>query len=83
MRLEFWQTQSLRAFLSSLYLADGDDEAAEELWWENFRLRPSVDSYRRLLAETRSCDAAEAGERAIGELRAEVETGTDDAGVTR
>ncbi len=80
----FWQTQSLRAFLSSLYLADGDDEAAEELWWENFRLRPSVDSYRRLLAETRSCDAADAGERAIGELRAQAETGMDDAaGVTR
>jgi uncharacterized Zn finger protein len=68
----FWHAQALRAFLASLYVADGDDEAAEDLWWEDFRARPSVDSYRRLLAETRSCDPAESRERAIGELRARI-----------
>jgi hypothetical protein len=75
MGTRFWQTQPLREFLSSLYLADGDEEAAEHLWWEDFRARPSVDTYRRLVAETRSSDPSEVGEQAIGELRGQVESG--------
>ncbi len=79
----FWQTRQLREFLASLFVADGDDEAAEDLWWEEFRARPSVDSYRRLIAETRSCDPAEARERAIGELRTRTEAEDDVSRASR
>jgi len=72
-----WQTQPLREFLASLYVADGDDPAAEDLWWQGFRARPSVDSYRRLIAETSSSDPTEARDRATGELRACTEAEED------
>jgi hypothetical protein len=65
MGTRFWQTEPLREFLASLYAA-GDAEAAEQLWWEDFVARPTVRSYRRLIAETRSGDPAETQERAIG-----------------
>jgi hypothetical protein len=78
MGTRFWQTGLLREFLCSLCVADGDDQAAEELWWEDFGARPSVDSYRRLVAEARSCDPAETQDRAVGELRARTEA-EDDA----
>ncbi|MGO9559476.1 MAG: SWIM zinc finger family protein [Acidimicrobiales bacterium] len=75
----YWQTGTLREFLASLYVADGDDQAAEGLWWEEFRARPSVDSYRRLIAATRSLGPDETRDQAIGELRARTESADDDA----
>lgn len=69
----YWSTRELREFLASLYVADGVDDAAEEVWWDDFKARPSVESYRRLLAETRTCDPADVSHRAIKELRSQAE----------
>jgi hypothetical protein len=82
MGTRFWQTQPLREFLASLHIADGDDEAAEDLWWEDFKARPSVESYRRLIAASRSRDPAEAADRAIGELRARSEPADGGSGAS-
>jgi hypothetical protein len=77
MGTRFWQTEPLRQFLASLHVADGDEEAAEQLWWEDFLARPTLHSYRRLIGGTPSRDPAETQERAIAELRARVETAVD------
>jgi uncharacterized Zn finger protein len=73
----YWQAGGLREFLASLYAADGDDEAADALWWEDFRERPSVESYRRLIATVRSMEPAEARQSALGDLRAGTESESD------
>jgi hypothetical protein len=47
-----WQTPPLREFHAAQLRADGDNPAAEALWWEAFERHPSIDGYRKLLAES-------------------------------
>ena len=49
-----WQTPPLREFLAAQLRARGDVPAAEQLWWDAFQRHPSIDGYRKLLAETAS-----------------------------
>ena len=62
-----WQTPPLRDFLAQQLRARGDEADAEALWWEAFEQHPSLDGYRKLLAESADRDARR--EQAIGELR--------------
>ena len=75
----YWMTHALREFLASLYADDGDDEAAGQLWWDEFTDHPSVESYRRLVAEVRTADPADTGRRAVAALRARVALAEDDS----
>lgn len=72
-----WQTPPLREFLAAQLRAAGDDAAAEKLWWEAFERHPSLDSYRRLCAE--SSDAEARRGQAIGVLRARLASGDTGA----
>ncbi len=72
----YWQTTPLRQFLAAQLRAAGDDAGAEELWWEAFERHPSLDGYRKLLAE--SADEETRRDQAIGLLRARLDA--DDTG---
>lgn len=72
-----WQTPPLREFLAAQLRADGDDTGAEALWWEGFERHPSLDSYRKLLAE--SADPDSSRDQAIALLRARLDAGDTDA----
>lgn len=73
-----WQTPSLRHFLAVQLRRLGDDVAAEELWWDAFERHPSLDGYRKLLAE--SSDAGARRDQALGLLRARLDVGDTEAG---
>jgi uncharacterized Zn finger protein len=68
-----WQTPPLREFLAAQLRARGDDADAEALWWEAFEQHPSLDGYRKLLAESSNRNARR--DQAIGVLRARLEAG--------
>lgn len=69
-----WQTPRLREFLAAQLRAHQDTAAAEQLWWDAFERHPSLDGYRKLIAET-STDAAARQEQAIDALRHRIEAG--------
>ncbi|HEY3924177.1 MAG TPA: SWIM zinc finger family protein [Acidothermaceae bacterium] len=71
-----WQTPPLRQFLAAQLRSEGDDASAEALWWEAYAQLPSLDRYRKFLAESADADAAR--DRAIGVLRARLEAGDTD-----
>lgn len=52
-----WQTPPLRKFLAAQLRATGNNPAAESLWWEAFERHPSLDGYRKLLAESADVEA--------------------------
>ncbi len=65
-----WQTPPLREYLAGLLLGRGDAEGAVELFWIAFERHPSLDSYRRLLAEVDTTGMeGDWGRRAIEALR--------------
>ena len=66
---KLWPTHELTEFLATLLAAEGDREGADEVWWSDFAGRPSVESYRRLVAGTRGADPADVRERALALLR--------------
>lgn len=72
-----WQTPALREFLASQLRAAGDNPAAEALWWEAFERNPSLDAYRKLLAESADVEARQ--EQALGLLRQRLEAGDTHA----
>lgn len=72
-----WQTPPLRQFLTAQLRAAGDDARAEALWWEAFERHPSLDGYRKLLAECADGDACR--RQAIGLLRARLDAGDTEA----
>lgn len=75
-----WQTPPLREFLAALLRAGGDASGAEALWWEAFESHPSLDGYRKLLAETADVDRIK--RLAVDLLRDRLEAG-DTAARTR
>jgi hypothetical protein len=72
-----WQTPPLREFLASELRAGGDTAGVEALWWEAFAQQPSVDRYRKLLAE--SADVEAWREPAIDLLRERLDAGDAEA----
>ena len=69
-----WQARGLREYLAELMRGRGEDAAAVDLFWAAFRSDPSLESYRRLLAEAGE-ESGEAGgwsQRCVAELRAQV-----------
>lgn len=72
-----WQTPPLREFLTAQLRAGGDDASAEELWWDGFDAHPSIDGYRRLLAESAEPDRRRA--QAIELLRQRLDAGDTEA----
>lgn len=72
-----WQTPPLRQFLSTQLRATSDDVGAEALWWEAFERQPSLDGYRKLLAESSDSDAR--GDQAIDLLRVRLDGGDTEA----
>lgn len=75
-----WQTPPLREFLAALLRAGGDVVGAEALWWEAFDGHPSIEGYRKVLAETVDVDRVK--DQAVDLLRARLEAG-DTEGRTR
>jgi uncharacterized Zn finger protein len=69
-----WQTPPLREFLSAQLRTRGDAPGAEGLWWDAFEQHPSVDAYRKLVAETTS-DVNARKQQSIAVLRARLEAG--------
>lgn len=72
-----WQTPPLRAFLAARLRAGGDVVGAEALWWDAFDRHPSIDGYRKLLAET--ADADRTRDQTVDLLRARLEAGDSGA----
>ncbi len=72
-----WQTSPLREFLATQLRAAGDNPAAEALWWEAFEGHPSLDGYRKLLAETADVEARR--RQAVDLLRQRLEAGDTQA----
>lgn len=68
-----WQTPPLRHFLSAQLRAAGDAAAAEALWWDAFEQHPSLDGYRKLLAESSDADGRRG--QAVSVLRARLDAG--------
>ena len=68
-----WQTPPLREFLASQLRAGGDNAAAEALWWDAFEHHPSLDGYRKLLAE--SADVEAGRRQAVVLLRQRLDAG--------
>ncbi len=73
-----WQTPALRQFLAALLRAAGDIEGAEALWWEAFDRHPSLEGYRKVLAESADIDGRK--EHAIALLRQRLDVGDTEAG---
>jgi uncharacterized Zn finger protein len=69
-----WQTARLREFLAAQLRTRHDTAAAEQLWWDAFERHPSLDGYRKLIAET-STGAAARQEQVIRALRHRLEAG--------
>ena len=69
-----WQTRSLREYLAELLRERGQVAAAVDLFWAAFRSDPSLESYRRLLAEAGEEPGVPGGwaRRCVAELRAQV-----------
>ena len=69
-----WQTSGLREYLAELLRGRGEVAAAVDLFWAAFRLDPSLESYRRLLAEAGEESGVAGGwsQRCVAELRAQV-----------
>src|SRR4051794_4734187 len=72
-----WQTPALREFLASQLRAAGDTSEAEALWWESFDRHPSLDGYRRLLAESADTEACQ--RQAVDLLRQRLDAGDTEA----
>jgi uncharacterized Zn finger protein len=72
-----WQTPLLREFLATQLRASGDTSDAEALWWDAFERHPSIDGYRKLIAE--SADVETCRQRAVDLLRRRLEAGNTDA----
>ena len=51
------QTLPLREFAAAQLRARGESAGAEALWWEAFERHPSIDGYRKLLAESADTEA--------------------------
>ena len=68
-----WRTPPLREFLASQLRVAGDNPAAEDLWCEAFERHPSLDGYRKLLAESADGDARR--RQAVDLLRRRLEAG--------
>jgi uncharacterized Zn finger protein len=80
----YWQTPPLREFLGEQLRVRGHGAEAEALWWEAFEQHPSIDAYRKLVAESADVDARR--EEAIGLLQArldaaEIRSGTPRSGL--
>ena len=69
-----WQTPRLREFLATQLRTRHDTAGAEQLWWDAFERHPSLDGYRKLIAETSTGTAART-EQAIAALRHRLEAG--------
>ena len=69
-----WQTRGLREYLAELLRGRGEVAAAVDLFWAAFRSDPSLESYRRLLAEAGEESGVAGGwsQRCVAELRAQV-----------
>ena len=72
-----WQTPPLREFAAAQLRAHGDRAGAEALWWEAFERHPSIDGYRKLLAE--SADTEARRRQAIDVLRQRLIAGDTEA----
>ena len=72
-----WQTPPLREFAAAQLRASGDRAGAEALWWEAFERHPSIDGYRKLLAE--SADTEARRQQAIDILRQRFVAGDTEA----
>lgn len=72
-----WQTPPLREFLASQLRAADDIPAAEALWWEAFERNPSLDGYRKLLAESADVEARQ--RQAVDVIRQRLEAGDPQA----
>lgn len=68
-----WQTPPLREFLSSRLRAGRDAAGAEALWWDAFEQHPSLEGYRKLVAESADVDIRKA--QAIALLQQRLEAG--------
>lgn len=73
-----WQTPPLRELLGAMLRGRGEDATA--LWWDAFERAPSVESYRRLLAEVAKPERAALGMRAVEVLRHRVAEGEPQSG---
>lgn len=73
-----WQTPPLREFLSAQLRAGGHVAAAEQVWWDAFERHPSIDAYRKLLAETAD-DIDARKQQAMDLLRGRLEAGDTKA----
>ncbi len=72
-----WQTPPLREFHAAQLRAAGDNPAAEALWWEAFERHPSIDGYRKLLAESAAVEARQ--RQAVDLLRQRLDAGDTEA----
>ncbi len=68
-----WQTPPLREFLSSRLRAGRDAAGAEALWLDAFEQHPSLEGYRKLVAESADVDIRKA--QAIALLQQRLEAG--------
>ena len=69
-----WQMSGLREYLAEFLRGRGEVAAAVDLFWAAFRSDPSLESYRRLLAEAGEESGVAGGwsQRCVAELRAQV-----------
>ena len=72
-----WQTPPLREFAAAQLRDRGDSVGAEALWWKAFERHPSIDGYRKLLAE--SADTEARRQQAIDILRQRLVAGVTEA----
>lgn len=76
-----WQTPPLRELLAEMLRDRGDFDGAVDAYWQAFERHPSLDAYRRLLAEAEPTDRqAEVRHCSLATLRSRVaERRPDDA----
>lgn len=72
-----WQTPPLREFLAAELRAVGDRAGAETLWWDAFERHPSLDGYRKVLAQSADVEARRG--HAVGLLRRRLDAGDAEA----